>query len=320
MLLLVGCGSQTPPLAFEDLDRLVSGEEAYSETLRVVRTGVRAPGSVASAAAREAIATRLGELGWTTIEQPFDGETPRGVVKFTNLRARFGGSPDVDWDQQKSVLFATRYDVRSYRGFDHVGANAGASGAGVVIELARVLAVDSSRAGKVELVFFDGYSPQGSALSPRDGLKGSRHYAEQIISGTMPSPARAGVWIDQVGERGLDWTLRSQLPSDAIESLTSDATRPYPVDLKAVESALIDSVQQFLTGADEMEIRGRISSAAEPVEGDAMPLNLVAGIPTLSLFDGDYPYRLTPGDTIDRVKPQSLELTARLLLRWLEKQ
>ena len=47
--------------------------------------------------------------------------------------------------------------------------------------------------------------------------------------------------------------------------------------------------------------------------------NVVAGIPTIDLIDFDYPHWHTPGDTLDKVSAESLEITGRVALLMVEK-
>ncbi len=52
---------------------------------------------------------------------------------------------------------------------------------------------------------------------------------------------------------------------------------------------------------------------------DHVPLNTVAGIPTIDIIDFDFDYWHTPGDTLDKISAESLEITGKTTLLLVEK-
>ena len=81
------------------------------------------------------------------------------------------------------------------RGF--IGADDGASGAGVLLELARVLALHPELAAQVEFVFLDGEEAFAEHMTEEDGLYGSKpDAAQRAKEGTLP---RYQVNLDMVG-------------------------------------------------------------------------------------------------------------------------
>ena len=122
--------------------------------------------------------------------------------------------------RRPAVALAAHYDTKDVPGY--LGANDGASGTAVLLELARVLR-RSRPAGGPELRFllFDGEeSPPGSSDFYRDGLRGSRPYAARHAR-----ELRALILLDYVGERGL--SLPRERGSDRVlwERLRSAAQR-----------------------------------------------------------------------------------------------
>jgi glutaminyl-peptide cyclotransferase len=98
-------------------------------------------------------------------------------------------------DPQRTVVVGAHYDTKDVPGF--VGANDGASGTAVVVELARHL--EPRKLGPtVEFVLFDGEeSPRGSQNFSRDGMRGSAVAAEAF------DEAEAMILLDFVGDRDL---------------------------------------------------------------------------------------------------------------------
>ena len=98
----------------------------------------------------------------------------------------------------KPILLGAHYDTKDIPGF--VGANDGAGGVAVVLELTRVLARDRRACQReMRVVFFDGEeSPRGSSDFAADGLRGSRAYVA-----AHPRGLRAMVLADFVADRDL---------------------------------------------------------------------------------------------------------------------
>src|SRR5690606_11465572 len=138
--------------------------------------GPRPSGSEALEKTRQYLEEELRKLGWTTTRQTFEDTTPRGKLTFVNLRARWVGEGD-PWKRRTPVVVGSHYDTKFFKDIHFVGANDGASGNGLALELARVLAQQPSRALRVEIVLFDGEEASVD-YTPLDGLHGSRHYAK----------------------------------------------------------------------------------------------------------------------------------------------
>ena len=195
-------------------------------------------------------------------------------------------------------MVGAHYDTKDIPGF--VGANDGASGVAVVLELARTL--PRRLAGpSIYLVLFDAEeSPHGESFES-GGDRGSRQFVRYSRDGgRQGSPAlkgiRAMVLFDMVGDCEL--AIPRERYSDAgLYDLFAEASQE-----------ITDSEAPFegMTG---------------PILDDHVPF-LEAGIPALDLIDFDYGPGPTPGgwwhtpeDTLEHVCPASLNAVGEAALR-----
>lgn len=278
-----------------------SGERAMRHVEALVAFGPRPAGSEALEKSRQYIEAELASLGWTVTRQAFTKTTQlKGKVEFVNLRARYNpDGAEIDWDKGGGmVIVASHYDTKWFEDFEFVGANDGGSSSGALIELARTLGSDLSYvAEKVELVFFDGEEAFGENITATDGLYGSHYYARAlwrpVAAADKPSH---GIVLDMVGDKDLVLTPPTN-------------SGPGLVDL-AIEAA------ELLGYGDHME-RGRSA-----IIDDHVPLNTEARIPSVDLIDFTYAPWHQKFDTLDRLSPESLEITGHItvvmLLRLLE--
>jgi hypothetical protein len=172
-------------------------ERAFADLRALVALGPRPPGSDAAAGTRELITTRLRQAGWPVREHSFEAEPPdRDPVAMTNLIAELPGA------QPGWILFGTHYDTKQIGGVRFVGANDGASGVALLLELARQLA-PTERPYGVRLLFFDGEEAFGPHITPEDGLYGSRALAEQMHQSGELARAHALIIVDLVADADL---------------------------------------------------------------------------------------------------------------------
>jgi glutaminyl-peptide cyclotransferase len=171
-----GCGGSPaePKAGSTDGPSDFSGALAWAE-LEEIAKEPRPLGSDGAEAARSVITAQLGaaNLAVETITTTIEAKS-FGPIALTHLVARLpGASPD------RIVLLAP-YDSGKYDDFTFVGANDGASGAAVLLELARVL---SARAlpYTVELIWLDGEGRIGLGVGDERELRwlGSRTLADR---------------------------------------------------------------------------------------------------------------------------------------------
>ncbi|MCB1204148.1 MAG: M28 family peptidase [Verrucomicrobiae bacterium] len=318
VLLSTGCGE--PAYRFESADPLdakVSGEKAFSHVAALVDFGPRPAGSEALEHSRQYLEKELAALKWSVRRQTFTEKTPVGEVEFTNLRARFG---EEAWETTVEGLLCSHYDTKRYEQIEFVGANDGGSSTGLLVELARVLSERPEAARRIELVFFDGEEAFGTNITARDGLYGSKHYAGEWLLQPEAERPRWGVLLDMVGDADLNIRAAVRVPRQSIRDLAkAKEDGSYVVDIEKVEESLQFLSRYLLDAAGELDLRSHIGVSPDYIIDDHIPLNVVSGIPTIDLIDFEFPPWHTPGDTLDKISAESLEITGRVTLRLVEK-
>jgi Zn-dependent M28 family amino/carboxypeptidase len=183
-------------------------DSAYAFIEKQVQFGPRVPGSEASQNTLKFLVAKLKSYGWTVTEQPFtafryDGKKLQG----TNIIAQF--QPAI----AKRILLSSHWDARSIADKDSVrkdepidAANDGASGVGVLLEIARNLHETKNKpAVGVDIVLFD-LEDHGEPEDytgehkPNSWALGSQHWAANLV----PSNYRPyyGILLDMVGGKG----------------------------------------------------------------------------------------------------------------------
>jgi glutaminyl-peptide cyclotransferase len=191
--LLAACGAAAPT----DFD----AQRAFDDLRAQVEIGPRPAGSEASERTREFIRTRLRQAGWPVEEHVFEAAAPGGApVRMVNLIASRPGTSDAE------LWLAAHYDTKPIPGVHFVGANDGASGVAVLLELARALANEPGPLG-LKLVFFDGEEAFGPRIGAGDGLFGSRALAERMQREGTLRRIRTLILFDMVADRELTLTV-----------------------------------------------------------------------------------------------------------------
>jgi glutaminyl-peptide cyclotransferase len=187
----------------------------------------------------------------------------------------------------KALVIGAHYDTLAVpKGF--VGANNGAAGTAIVVELARVLGRMHRPAGAppIRFVLFDGEEPPGLPEHDPDfyhhGLRGSRADARAHAAST-----RAMILLDYVGGRGL------RLPR---------------------EGSSTPALWAQVRGAAAAVGAGRVfpDATGETIYDDHTPY-LRAGVPAVDLIDWSYPGH-TLQDGLDRLSPRSLDAVGETLV------
>ncbi len=172
-------------------------ERAFADLRDQVAIGPRPAGSEAAGSVRELIATRLRQAGFPVERHPFVVATPaRGPIEMSNLVGVRRGRTDA------LILIAAHYDTKDVAGVRFEGANDGASGVAVLLELARALGPEPGEA-ELRLVFLDGEEAFGPSITGRDGLYGSRELAARLAAEGELDRIHAFLLVDMVGDRDL---------------------------------------------------------------------------------------------------------------------
>lgn len=277
----VPVSTQPPPA---ELWKEFSGERAWRTAKQLVELGPRPAGSMELGRARGLLVSALESSAWEVEQQPFSASSPQGEISGTNLIARFSadGTRPVPRGG-RAVLLGAHYDTRHFTTIKFVGANEGASGPAVLVEIARVLALDPQLAAKIEIVLFDAGEPR-SQFAPDDGIFGSKAYAKSATS----HPAHVAI-LQSVGDANSPLSLAPGASAELVAQLRSATTT-------------LKSPLEFKTA---------------PVRhwGDHLPF----GTGALVLGNYDSLFRYTADDTIDRVDPTRLQRVGELLV-WLSKK
>jgi glutaminyl-peptide cyclotransferase len=260
-----------------------SGEKAFAHVQHLVDLGPRAAGSEALEKSRLYIIEQLKSAGWTVTRSEFSDQTPRGKMTFVNLIARFGTNEKKEAAQ---FLLCSHYDTKTFETIRFVGANDGGSSTGLLIEMARVLAINPALAAKIELLFFDGEEAFEN-FTATDGLYGSRHFAEELRDSGKAKSVRGGILFDMIGDKSLDVTLPPDSPADLTRNI--------------------------FAAADALGQRGHFTYLSGGMTDDHTPLNQI-GIPVIDLIDFNFPPWHTAGDTLDKISAESLEIVGRVAL------
>ena len=172
-----------------------SGHNAYAHCAAICSLGPRYSGSEAYEKQLQYLEKHLHAAGWQTTRDTFTA--PNGV-RMCNLRAHRSNKP-------APLLLSCHIDTKINVAPDFESADDGASGAAVLLELARVLTDE-----RLELIFLDGEEAFGRHMSESDGLYGSRFDVRRRGS-TLP---RWQINLDMVGGRNKTIAIPSLDTSD----------------------------------------------------------------------------------------------------------
>lgn len=194
-LLLACAGSPPPPpkAPAPDPDAF-SGERAYSNLKELVALGPRVAGTEQEVKARALVTKQLEGLGLTVISQTFDfapGDGKPTLHLANTITEVPGASSDL-------FLLAAPLDTPpGSKGVEVVGANQGASGAAVLLELARVIKLQPLPYS-VRFAFLD-----GEYLSDANPWLGSQVLVKTLAADGTLAKIRLLVYVDRVGDRDL---------------------------------------------------------------------------------------------------------------------
>jgi hypothetical protein len=197
-LLGLACGTAPPPEPAaipESRPEDFSAEGAWRHVEALAAIGARPAGSAGAERARDYLRGELGALGIEVAEQRSRVE-PKSAppLETVNLFATIPGeSPD-------AILLIAPYDTPP--GAPGVGANDGASGAALVLELARALKARGPRY-TVWLAFVEGDPRAGSADPLAGETVGTRAFVAGIAQGGRMERVRIAVYANRVADRDL---------------------------------------------------------------------------------------------------------------------
>jgi len=279
-----------------------SGTRAMEYLEAICELGPRPSGSEGMEKQRELLIRHFQKAGATVFRQAFRSRDGRNGdwVRMENLI--------VSWHPERNdrVLLGAHYDTRPYPDRDRrdprgifLGANDGASGVAVLMELADSVAELKGSVG-VDFVLFD--AEEYVFEERRDSyclgsLFFARQYASSRKAGTISYAYRCGVILDMVGDRNLTIWQEQQ-------SVDWHDTRPV--------------VESIWATAKQLQIQEFVPRPKYLINDDHVPLRMTGGIPTCDIIDFDYPHWHTTQDIPENCSAHSLGLVGRVILSWLQ--
>jgi glutaminyl-peptide cyclotransferase len=298
----MGCGSKPEPSKepVKNAQPAISipqfdGKRAFDLLVAQTNFGPRVPNTDPHRICLNFLHTQLQNFADTTYLQPFthkgyDGKTLylTNVIASWNVRAA------------RRILLCTHWDSRPWADQDPdpknraqpvPGANDGASGVAVLLEIAHHLNKQSPLIG-IDVVLFDG-EDYGKEHDLNNFLLGSKYFAKHK---PFPYTHEFGILLDMVG----------------------DAQLEIPKERNSVHYAP-DIVNLVWSIARDIGSTAFVDMIGSDVYDDHVPLN-EAGIKTIDIIDFNYPdethrYWHTLEDTPDKCSPESLEQVGNVLLQ-----
>jgi glutaminyl-peptide cyclotransferase len=266
-----------------------NGENAFSYLQKQCEFGPRVPGSETAKQCLQFIKLELVKFTEHVVEQKFQyyDKIREKNLLMTNLLASFNP------EKKQRVFLAAHWDSRPTADRDPnmenqikpiIGANDGASGVAVLLEIARNLKKKPPSVG-IDLILFDGedYGREGHL---EEYFLGSRYFAEQA-GNYRP---KYGILLDMVGDAQLSIPIEGY----------SQQYLPH----------IVDKIWQTAESLGYFQFERRVG---EYINDDHRML-IDKGIPCIDIIDFDYSYWHTMADTPDKCTPQSLEAVGTVVL------
>jgi glutaminyl-peptide cyclotransferase len=260
----------------------LDGVRALADVQTQVAFGPRIPGSDAHAKELEWMRSDLESTGWQVQIQQAEsmGHPIQNLIAFRTT------------DPPQYILGA-HYDSRIYADRDPdiakqtqptPGADNGASGVAVLLELARTL---PANAPTVWLVFFD--AEDNGKIPGWDWTLGSKAFVA-----TMTVKPQAMLLVDMIGGENPTFYMDGNSDLNLRTSIWDTAAKLGYRDffIPSVKYDILDDHTPFLQ----------------------------AGIPSVDIIDIDYKYWLTTEDTPDKISSKSLQMVGDVLEAWITQQ
>lgn len=280
-LTLSGCVPSTVQAGRPAFD----GKRAYADLEKQVSFGPRVPGTQAHLQCRDWLMSELEKYADRVELQTFTQVVNGKSLRLYNIFGIFNENAS------KRIMLCAHWDTRptadeeldpANRRKPIPGANDGASGVAVLLELARQFKAKRPEVGVI-IAFWDGedYGPDVNTM-----LLGSRYFAKNMGK-LRPT---YGILLDMVGDKDLQ--------------IYKETNSVY---------AATDLVEKVWRVAGELGYRKYFPNAQKyTITDDHVPL-IEAGVPCIDLIDFDYPYWHTLQDTVDKCSPASLQAVGEVV-------
>ncbi|MCP3968204.1 MAG: Zn-dependent exopeptidase M28 [Lentisphaerae bacterium] len=186
----------------------------------IVAFGDRPSGSAGNFSQIEYIYELAGKYSAYCRKQSFSENTSAGTIKFVNIEAVIPGR------SKEFLVIGCHFDTKRMPGnIEFQGANDGASGVAVALEIIRAIKQSGIQPYySLHFVFFDGEECI-EEYSATDGLFGSRYYAKQMAAAGINKNCRGVIILDMVGDKDLSVTLPSGTSDLMMKNITSAAAK-----------------------------------------------------------------------------------------------
>ncbi len=261
----------------------INAPRAWEYTKQVVAFGARPIGSENHRKLEAYIHAHL--RGDNVQDDDFTANTPAGPFPVHNIIAKFPGAKD------GIIVVAGHYDTNyPFRNNGYVGANDGGSSTALLLELADQLRGKKLDGYSVWLVWTDGEEAV-KQWTDTDSIYGSRHLAE--------------IWQQ-------DGTLK-KIKAFLLEDMIGDAD--LNIDQDQNSTPWLEEL--VFQAATRLGYQSHFFARTIAVGDDHTPF-LQRGVPSADLIDFDYGYDNvfwhTPQDTLDKLSPDSLQITGSVIL------
>ncbi|CAG5071850.1 hypothetical protein DYBT9623_03832 [Dyadobacter sp. CECT 9623] len=313
-LLIYGCKSNTSSeQTSEQAVKLVASpafnpDSAYAFVQKQVDFGARVPNSKPHQLCGDYLVATLKKYGLQVTEQPFTPTTFDGTkLNARNIIGSFNPAAS------KRILLAAHWDSRPFSDQDSVvkdkpvlAANDGASGVGVLLEVARVLSSQTTKPDiGVDIIFFDaedwGSSDEPTKMEYSGFCLGSQYWSAN--KHTPNYTAYFGILLDMVGAKGATFLKEGhsvQVAEEVVRQVWTTASR---------------------IGYNNYFIDERGTSITD----DHWPVNKVAGIPMIDIIHTKqnslaltfFPQWHTSHDTMENIDPNTLKAVGQTLMQVL---
>lgn len=307
----------TPVVARQPARNPLDADRAFGYLTRIASLGPRPTGSTGMQRQQDLVTRHFEALGAKVSRQEFSIRHPLTGESVA------GANLIIEWhpDREDRVLLCAHYDTRPLPDWDpnprrqregvFIGANDGASGVAVLMELGHHMATAELPLG-VDFVLFDA-EELVYGKHPRERgeyFVGSTYFARQYRRDPPGQRYHWGVLLDMVGDAELE-ILQEKF------SLSYKDTRQLVGQIWSIAGRL--GVKEFVPRTKRRRDEGWIRD-------DHLPLNEIAKIPTCNIIDAEYPnvpfgqpgsYWHTEQDLPRNCSGQSLAKVGWVVLEWL---
>jgi len=265
-------------------------QNAFQHLEKQCQFGARVPGTDAHLKCRDYLDATLRKYADRVMQQPFKATMEQGKSPVTcyNIIANFHS------DKARRVLLCAHWDTRPWADRDPdpanhkkpvPGANDGASGVAVLLEIAKIISAAPPKYG-IDIVFFDA-EDFGSYGQNETWALGSKQFAQHTVKTYHPEFA---ILLDLIG----------------------DADQQLYIEQNSYRYArkIVDRVWNI---AEQLGIVEFIPEVKFDVYDDHLNL-LEIGIPSIDIIDFEYKYWHTIEDTPDKCSQRSLGNVGKVLI------